>query len=380
MISRILYFFFYFVTCGILEAVSSRSQRRGKHTQREEGDIKLDTISDPEEEQCYGAGCSKPSDGKSKRAIIYDVTMEHNTRGTRCGCWLRRNKVAPLLPTVHADVADLYAVSAGENKKEDESVDDKPDENTNDNITLDFSGTKDDFSARKNSALALQSLATCARLNANFMRKTAWTPSEAEEGNGEGCSSNTQETPPSRPSFSSKISFAWNVLRKRMSAGSAQATGMVPANSQGNPGTSKDKAISLSKPKMTKPKEDPQCSQETSKRKKRSIKKILRAGKSEKTTSNSSNPGAIQLRKRRKNDSTSFDRDLYVNINKLTVCHDSGQSSSLDPFFVPEDVPKLSEVPTAYLTINLGEDSQGGPSETKSRHKNFFSRFKLKRN
>ena len=368
MISRLLYFFFYFVTCGLLEAVSSRSQRRGEHAQQQEGDIKLDKISDPEEEQCYGAGCSSQSDGKSERAIIYDVNMEHNTRVTRCGCLFRRNKIAPLpLPMVNEGVADLYTVDA-----RDENVDDKLNENTNENIALDFSGKKDSFSAKKNSALALQSFATCARLNANFMRKTAWVPSEDEDGNGEGCSSNNQETPPPRPFFPSKILFVWNALRKRMSDGGA--TRMVPGNSQGKLSTSKDKANSISKPEVKMTKEDPQCSHETSTRKKRGIKKVLRAGKSKKTTSNSFKPGAIQLRKRRENDSTTFDRDLYMNINKLTVFDDAGQSSSLDPFFVPEDVP------TAYLTINLGEDSQGGAGETKPyKVKNFFSRCKQKR-
>ena len=333
MLSRILYIFLNFVTCCGLGSCGNLSQARGKNDQEVEGDIKLDSITDPEEEPSNGAGYSQ-SGGKSKRRINYEVTVDHNTRVARRWCWFRRNKIAPaFLPVVGEGVANLYTVSPQQN----DILDVKPVEiaTSNEDIVLDLSNTKDSFSERKNSALALQSFATCARLNANFMRKTAWAQTESKNEGDERCSSASQETAPSRSSISSKItSIAVDAFRNRISDVSA---GFVRTHAENDPGTMKGKSSTVPDRKVEKDNWD-------FKNTKKGVKKLFRSGKLTKRTLSSSKtilskPVAIQ--KLEENDSTTFDRDLYMRINKLTISHDTCQSSSHDPFFVQEDLPPL---------------------------------------
>lgn len=375
MFSRVLYFFLYFVTCGPLEAVRNRSRARSSQVEGEEGgDIQLDPIAEPEEQHSYEPGSSQ-SGTRSRRALIYDVNMEHRVRVTRCGCWFPRNRIVPIFPlAAEKGAAGIYAVKSEGSRRRDDSSNDRSAETSNKHIVLGFAETKDEFSARKNSALALQSFATCARLNANYMRKVAWAPTDDENDSGEGCSSDSQGARPSKTSFSSKISFAWNVLRKRVSGARAEAV-RAPTENKGN------EASTIFKRKSKKHQDDFRSTQEKSKHKNRGAQKLFRTGESKKTASDpskstSSKPVAIQ--KMEENDSTSFDRDLYMRINKLTVSHDISNSISRDPFFVQEDVPTLSEVPITYLTINSGEDSKADSTEGKPLPKSFFSRFKIK--
>ena len=379
--SRMVYFLLYFVTCGLLEALSNRSREESEGEKETSDDIKLDAIADPEEEQIYGAGCSQP---RSKREAIYDVNVERRTRAARCGCWpSRRNKITPVffVPMPGEVAADLYTVKTEHDRQQGGSLEDKSVEFSSENIVLGFSETQDSFTARKNSALALQSFATCARLNANFMSKTAWAPTENESGMG--CSSDSQGEPALRPSFSSKVSFAWNALKRHIS--NARAGVMPEVYSEKEPGRSKGEASTVRSRLGNEPEvdSDHECTQRMSKLKNQGIEKIFRSGKSKKRTSQSpkstsAKPGAIQ--ELEETDSNKFDRDLYMRINKLTVTHDTCQPSSHDPFLVQDDVPALSEIPLAYLTINLGDESSADSRAMKSRFKSFFSRFKLKRN
>ena len=379
MMTRFFCYFLYFVTCGLLEAVFSRLHTRG-HGAREEAsnDINLDAIADPEEEQSYGAAGSSQPGGKSKRGMVYNVNVRHLPRVTRCWCWFRSNKIVPvLLPAGREGVAGLYAANPRENRKPDDGAADDKSKDASSEIALDFSGMKDSFSMRKNSSLALQSFATCARLNANFMRKTTWKAAENEHRNGEGCStSDSTGTPSSRRSFLSKISFALNLIRKTISDGRTE--GVVTASSEGKPRASKEQAGDLSKQEGNKTKVFPQSSLEKSPQKKRSIRTVITAGKTKKRASNSPKSSVIQSLG--ETDTNVFDRDLYMQINKLTVSHDACQSSSRNPFFVQADVPQLSEVPTAYLTFNLGQKSQESSNEKKTGSNSIFSRLQLKRN
>lgn len=78
------------------------------------------------------------------------------------------------------------------------------------------------------------------------------------------------------------------------------------------------------------------------------------------------------------NDST-FDRDLYMQVNNLAVTHDTCQSVSRDPFFIQEEIPTLSEVPMDYLAINLGEEDCWKCTKKKSRCSAFLARFKRRK-
>lgn len=378
MLTRIVCYFLYFVTCGLLEAVFSRLHTRGHGGQEEASNgISLDAITDPEEEQSYRAAGGSQSGGKSKRGTIYDVNVRHLPMVTRCGCWFRSNKIVPvLLPASPEGVADLYAANARDNRKPDNGTTDDKSKDASNEIALDFSGMKDSFSMRKNSSLALQSFATCARLNASFMRETTWKAAENEQRNGESCStSDSTGTPPSRRSFLSKISFASNLIKKTNL--DRRKERVVTANSEGEPQVSKEQSSDLSKQEGKKTKVFPQSSLEKSPQKKRSIRTVITAGKTKKRASNSPKSGVIQSLG--ETDTNIFDRDLYMQINKLTVSHDNCQSSSRDPFFVPEYVPQLSEVPTAYLTFNLGQDGQESSNKKNTGSKSIFSRLRLKR-
>ena len=49
-------------------------------------------------------------------------------------------------------------------------------------------------------------------------------------------------------------------------------------------------------------------------------------------------------------DDSTFDWDLYMQINNLAITHDTGQFALRDTFLVQEDIPTLSEVPIDYFT------------------------------
>ena len=359
MVSRIVFFFLYFATCGLLEAISSPSQSRNQDTPKKDNDgVRLDAIADPEEEQ--SCDITNNQSRKSRRRKNYDVNKQVNAKQTRCGWKLRRNKVAPVhLPTIpHKDDGDKYIVNGEDHSKTEERKNggDEGSSSANENIPLDFYRTKDSFSARKNSALALQSFAVCARVNANFMRAApALVPNEAGEENLGECSSGSKETGPPRKSIGSKISMGFHTLRKRV------LKLREPT---------RDKESSLSgqevKRQVT---EDSLSSGENVRQKMKGIRNVFRAGKS--------NKGAGAIQKFNENDFATFDRDLYVNTNKMTVSYDAGQSVSLDPFIVQEHEPAISEVPITYLTVNMGDNPQGSLNDKKSRLKGLLTRFKL---
>ena len=95
-------------------------------------------------------------------------------------------------------------------------------------------------------------------------------------------------------------------------------------------------------------------------------------------SSRSTSRKPVAIHKLGVNESTNFDRDLYLRINKLTVTHDICQSSLSDPFFVHEGAVIKSDVPVTYITINSQGTDKGSSNEDKHRLKNFFARFKYR--
>lgn len=376
MLSKILHAFLYFITCCGLQSRSTtnRTRTRTENEQDLEGGVRLDPIADPEEERSYEASFGLNwSGGRSKRGMDYKVTMDpRQRRVTRRCSWFRRNKISPsFLSVVGEHLADKSNVNRQKRKEQSKRLDVSSVQDANDEIVLGLFETKDSFLERQNSALALRTFATCARLNANFMRHTAWTPTTEAEGdsNGAACSSKTHREAKARQSVWSRITFAWNVVRNRIFNADTRFSlkcdeGFVPGTStEGNDnGTPDDKK---ERPKMY------------SKHKK-GAKRFLRAGKFNtkglrSSRSTSRKPVAIQ--KFGENESTNFDRDLYMRINELTVSHDVCQSSLSDPFFIQEDAVITSDVPVTFITINSQGTDKESSNEDKPRLKNFFGRL-----
>ena len=375
MLSKILHVFLYFITCCGLQSCSTtnRTRTRTENEQDLEGGVRLDPIADPEEERSHEASSGLNwFGGRSKRGMDYSVTTDpRQRRETRRCSWFRRNKISPsFLPVAGEDLADKSDVNRQKSKEQGKRLDVSSVQDANDEIVLGLFETKDSFSERQNSALALRTFATCARLNASFMRQTAWTPTTESEcdSNGAECSSNSQREAKARQSVSSRITFAWNVVRRRIFDSGARFTLTCD---EGFPSTStktNDNGISDDK------KERPKMYSEH----KKSAKRFLEAGKFKSKglrSSRSTSRKPVAIQKLGENESTSFDRDLYMRINKLTVTHDIRQSSLSDPFFVQEGVVIKSDVPVTYITINSQGTDEGSSNEDKSRLKNFFGRL-----
>ena len=275
------------------------------------------------------------------------------------------------MPVAGEHLADKSDVNRQKSKEQGKRLDVGSVQDANDEIVLGLFETKDSFSERQNSALALRTFATCARLNANFMRQTAWTPTTESEcdSNGAACSSNSQREAKARQSVWSRITFAWNVVRRRIFDAGARFT---LKHDEGFPGTStKRNDNGISDDKKQRPK--------MYSKHKKGAKRFVRAGKFNNKglrSSRSTSRKPLAIQKLGENESTNFDRDLYLRINKLTVTHDICQSSLSDPFFVQEGAVIKSDVPVTYITINSQGTDKGSPNEDKHRLKNFFGRFK----
>ena len=375
MLSKILHVFLYFITCCGLQSCSTtnRTRTRTENEQDLEGGVRLDPIADPEEERSHEASSGLNwFGGISKRGMDYSVTTDpRQRRETRRCSWFRRNKISPsFLPVAGEHLVDKADVNRQKTKEQGKRLYVSSVQDANDEIVLGLFETKDSFSERQNSALALRTFATCARLNASFMRQTAWTPTTESEcdSNGAECSSNSQREAKARQSVSSRITFAWNVVRRRIFDSGARFTLTCD---EGFPSTStktNDNGISDDK------KERPKMYSEH----KKSAKRFLEAGKFKSKglrSSRSTSRKPVAIQKLGENESTSFDRDLYMRINKLTVTHDICQSSLSDPFFVQEGAVIKSDVPVTYITINSQGTDEGSSNEDKPRLKNFFGRF-----
>ena len=352
MLSRILHVLLYYITCcGLQSCSTNRTRTRTENEQDLEGGIRVDPIADPEEERSYGASSGLNwSGGRSKRGMDYNVTTDpRQRRGTRRCSWFPRNKISPsFLPVAGEHLADKSDVNRQKSKEQGKMLDVSSVQDANDEIVLGLFETKDSFSERQNSALALRTFATCARLNASFMRQTAWTPTTESEGdsNGAECSSNSQREAKARQSVWSRITFAWNLVRRRIFDAGARFTFKCD---EGFPGTSterNDNGIS----------DDKKERQKMYSEHKKGARSFLRVGKFNNKGLRSSRLTSrkpVPIQKVGENESTTFDRDLYMRINKLTVTHDICQSSLSDPFFVQEGAVIKSDVPVTYIAINL---------------------------
>lgn len=370
MISNIIFLLLYYVTCGLVEAISSQFQSRSHDSREKENGLKLDAIADPEEVQSCNARNRRSR--KSKRSTVYDVSNQDNARPVRLSWLLRTNKIAPVLLPANpricfGDHCDAVVEQNRERSKSRTQDGNEGASSTNEKIALDFLRAKDSFSERKNSALALQSFAMCARLNANFMseaRVCSVSKSDTKEGDSQGeCSSKSKEKPPAKQFVASRF----EMLRKRILV---RETEIEPT---------KEKDSTEAGEKLQAQFQGPSSSSKKSKQMMKGIRKVFKSKRSKKQTHASDEHGGIQ--RQVESDSNTFDRDLYMRINKLTVSDDTGQSLALDPFLVQEKEPKLSEVPITYLTFNMGDEGNGSSNKKKSRVKGLLARFKLtKRN
>ena len=350
MFSTQLCFFLYFINCGLVEVTPNQSNSRKSHVD------KLDTI-EVEEESCQ-EDRRRSSHQKCKKEKSYDA---NETRRRRRGCF-RRNKIAPrVLPTAEEGPSGegTSGTQRGEHGSKPEIFDDKPMEASDDHVVIGFCETQDSFSQRKNGALALQSFATCARLNENFMRQAAWIPNEVSETDA----LEKEKATTSSASFSSKVLNVWTGLRRSIS----RRDSYVPA--QGKAGTSGRWSTSEARETIHDPTD--------SKNSQTQFRRKCKQGNSSKKASNEPVGGIQGLG----GDDSTFDRDLYMQINNLAVTHDTGQFALRDPFLVQEDTPTLSEVPIDYLTTILEEeDSRKDQSKKKSRWSRLLARVKRRKN
>ena len=340
----------FFINYGFVKETPNQSQRMRVD--------KIDAI-EVEEESCQEdrrRGSSQKC--KRKKGKNYDA----NETRTRRRDWFRRNKIAPIvLPTAEKGPPGEgpSGTQGQQNGSKPEISDNKPMEASDDHVVIDFCETQDSFLQRKNGALALQSFATCARLNENFMRKAAWTPKEVSDSDA----LDNEKASTSSASFTSKVSNAWRVFRSSISRRDSNVF------AQGEPGTS---AGNTSEARETM-REDPT----DSKNSRAQLRQKSKQGNSSKTKSSKPAHGIQELG----GDDSTFDRDLYLQINNLAVTHDTGQFALRDPFLIQEEIPTLSEVPIDYLTTVLeDEDSRKSQGKKKSRWSGFLARFKRRKN
>ena len=320
---------------------------------------RLDTIAIEDEESRRES--RRRSQSKGKREEDYDV---NGTRNRRKRCWSRINKIVPaVLPTV-SEVPSGAEGARHEQGTTTEIFEDKPVEASNDHVFLAFSETKDSFLQRQNGALALQSFATCARLNENFMRSTPWKPADVKCDDG-----NVSETQPTttNSSFSTKISSAWKDFRRSISRRESRVTEENEACSS-NENTSKARE-NVGDSTEVKCKPQRKVTKKSGKYFKRKPKR-----NSSKVTNNE----PVGIQEPAGNDST-FDRDLYMNVNNLVVPHESCDYVCRDPFLFPEEIPTLSGLPLEYLDCGLRSKNDVSKStKRKSRLSGFLGRFKRK--
>ena len=315
----------------------------------------LDII-EVEEESCQ-EDRRRSSRQKYKKGKNYDA----NETPTRRRSWFRRNKVAPIVLS-NAEEGPSGEGPSGTQQQQHgsklEIFDNKPIEASDVHVVIDFREAQDSFSQRKNGALALQSFATCARLNENFMRKAAWTPKEVSDSDA----LHNEKVTTSSASFSSKVSNAWKAFRRSISRRDSYVA------DQGKAGTSSGNTSEAQKNI-----DDPTDSKSSQAQFQRKSKQ----GNSSKKTINEPAHGIQES----KGDDSTFDRDLYMQINNLAVMHDTGQFALRDPFLVQEDIPTLSEVPMDYLhAIFEDEDNRESQSKKKSRCSGFLGRVKRRKN
>ena len=332
-----------------MEATTNQSNNGETHVD------KLDIIA-VEEESCQ-EDRRRSSRQKCRKGKNYDANETHIRRRG----WFRRNKVAPIvLPTAEGGPSreGPSGTQGQQHGTKPEIFDNKPIEASDDHVLIDFCETQDSFSQRKNGALALQSFATCARLNENFMRKAAWTPTEVSDSNAL-----ENEVTSRTVSFSSKVSNVWKVFRRSILRRDSNLSDQGQAGTSGENTSEARQTIA-----------DPRDSKNSQTQFRRRTKK----GNSSKRTRNEPVHGIQELG----GDNSTFDRDVYMQINRLAVTHDTGQFALRDPFLVQEDMPPLSEVPMDYLAAVLEEEHDGrkGQSKKKSRWSDFLARVKRKKN
>ena len=330
------------INCGLVEVTPNQS-----NDQRTQVD-KLD-ITSVEKEGREG-NTSRSLHRKSRREKLYAA---RKTRTRRRDCF-RSNKIAPTaMPTAEEGPSGegTSSTQRGQHGSKAKTFVNKPIDASEDHVVIGFCETPDSFSQRKNSALALQSFATCARLNANFLRKAAWTPKQ--QVSDSDASDNEKATTRSA-SFSSKMSSTWKVLRGKISHRDSYVSAQGEARTSGG---------STSEARETT--EDPTDS--------RNSQRKLKKGNSSEKTNRKPFHGIQELG----GDDSTFDRDLYMQINNLAVTHDTGQFALRDPFLVQEHIPTLSEVPIDYFTTILEEeDSPKEQGKKKSRWSSFLARLK----
>lgn len=332
------------ITCGLVEVTASQANERETQVDH------LHTIA-VEEESCPEP--RRTSRGKCKREKNYDVNRTHVRRRG----WFRRNKIAPAVLSTAEEGPS--GTQGGQHSSKSNIFENKPVEASNDHVILGFCEAQDSFSQRQNGALALQSFATCARLNGNFMRKATWSPNEVSDDNA----SESQKTS-ARLSFSTKISTAWNSFKRSISRKDSHVT------AQGEAGPSNENTF--------KAREKTNDSNEAKKGLRKHFRRKARKGNPSKVCKVTRNEPIRGIQELGENDST-FDRDLYMEINNLAVTDDTCQLASRDPFFIQEEIPTLSEVPMDYLAINLGEEDCWKATKRKSRLSAFFARVKRRK-
>ena len=319
MLSSKLYYFLCLITCGLKEAFGLQNHEHETRVQQ------LDTIAVEDEEIRRKPQCMSHSEGPRQKH--YDVNGVRN-RGVKY--WFRRKKIAPaVLPSARQGLSrascarglcPIIEISEGQ-----------PDETSNDHIVLAFSETKDSLLQKQTSAQALQSFASCARLNENFMRKT--TRMGVDNCVNDDNTTNTQEIA-FNSSFSSKIIATWKAFRQRISFRGTQTT---PDNApccrnENESEARKNLAGNIDVERKLQGVNSGKCCR------RKSVKNSSTTNKKEPVGSH--RPGESD---------PIFNRDLYMQVNNVVVTRASSQYTSSDPFLFPEETSTLSGLPLEYL-------------------------------
>lgn len=336
-----------FISCGSVKDTPDQTSDLETRVDR------LDTVAVEDRENCRPSEHSSPRE-KCQREKNYDT---NETRARRRSWFRRNNKVAPIVLSTAEEGSP--GTQRGENAAKSAIFEDKPVEASNDHVVLGFCEAQDSFMQRQNGALALQSFATCARLNENFMRSAPLTPNQVSDEN----ISENQNNTSTRLSCSAKFSTAWKSFKNSFPRRDNHV--ITP----GEAGPSNENTSEM--------REKTEDSTKSKKGFRKHFRIKLRKGNSSKVT-NKRNEPVREIQEVGEHDST-FDRDLYMQINNLAVTHDTCQSASRDPFFVQEEIPTLSAVPMEYLAINLGEEDCWKCAKKKSRIRAFLARKMLKR-
>lgn len=348
MLSSKLYYFLCFITCGLKEAFGLQNHEHETRVQQ------LDTIAVEDEEIRRKPQCMSHSEGPRQKR--YDVNGVRN-RGIKY--WFRRKKIAPaVLPSARQGpsrascargLCPIIEISEGQ-----------PDETSNDHIVLAFSETKDSLLQKQTSAQALQSFASCARLNENFMRKT--TRMGVDNCVNDDNTTNTQEIA-FNSSFSSKIIATWKAFRQRISFRGTQTT---PDNApccrnENESEARKNLAGNIDVERKLQGVNSGKCCR------RKSVKNSSTTNKKEPVGSH--RPGESD---------PIFNRDLYMQVNNVVVTRASSQYTSSDPFLFPEETSTLSGLPLEYLYWRTNGKCDSQPTKRKSRLPGVLRKFKRK--